>query len=172
MKRVFGILLSVSLLLGLLMTTAAPVSAAKPGNNAGAVTVGWNLSGAVMPVPPYGLSDLPGSDVASKLIVNQPNGATVVTITGVMGKLTPNTIYTVFISRGYNSGATGWSGFFTNTIPDFTFTTDASGAGSWHVNMTNADFPGVAPSSRLSVWINNDDGATILISNNFIVQEG
>jgi len=54
-----------------------------------------------MPVPPYDLFDIPGSDTASKLIVNQPNGNTEVTITGVMNGLTPNTTYTVYLSKGY-----------------------------------------------------------------------
>jgi hypothetical protein len=228
---------------------------------AAAQKVNWNLSAAVMPVPPYGSLDIPGSDTTSKLIVNQPNGNTEVAITGVMNGLTPNTEYTVFISNGYQkyvpasiaanwvasfsfdgvnvvsaydidltsgtatypagspgpypytssgivysfigntfnltstydpvadpaaagcvthmsgtiapngsisgtwddnypnaagsrsgfwtapvgtavqaSGSTGWTGFF-NTQQAFTFTTDAYGAGSWHVNLKDADLP-------------------------------
>ena len=91
---------------------AAPALAGKPADNdAGAVKVAWHLSADVMPVPPYGSVDIPGSDVASKLIVNQPNGKTQVAMTGVMNGLNPNTEYTVFISNGYtpyvNSDVTG-----------------------------------------------------------------
>jgi hypothetical protein len=79
-------------------------------NNAGAMEVGWNLSGDIMPVPPYGLHDIPGSDTASKLIVNQPNGNTEATVTGVMNGLDPNTTYTVYLSKTYTPYVfTGWS---------------------------------------------------------------
>ena len=71
------------------------------GNLAGAEKVNWNLSGAVMPSPPYGLSDDLDSDTASKLIVNQPNGALEVTITGEMNSLAPNTTYTVYLEEEY-----------------------------------------------------------------------
>jgi len=84
---------------------------AKPAwNLAGAQEVTWNLSGAVMPVPPYGLHDITGSGIASKLIVNQPNGNTEVTITGAMNGLNPNTTYTVYLSKGYIPYVfTGWN---------------------------------------------------------------
>ncbi len=234
-----------------------------------------------MPVPPYGLQDIPGSDTASKLIVNQPNGNTVVTITGAMNGLNPNTTYRVYLANGYekyvytgwdvsgnwvinvkyrgvdypetliltqdgtvitgvslntipptdgsaftiidgyvdgttvdimadhdasplvvhmqgtiaadgsmsgdwadvapgtrtgtwastsgnavdHTGDTGYPGLFTDTVPMFTFTTDDLGAGSWHVNLRDNDFP--EPGTyTLSVWINN---ATILVSDNFEV---
>lgn len=79
-----------------------PAGAVKPIDNlAAAQKVPWHLSGAVMPVPPYGSFDIPGSDIASKLIVNQPNGNTEVTITGVMNGLNPNTVYTVYLSKAY-----------------------------------------------------------------------
>jgi hypothetical protein len=96
-----------------LFAAVGTAMAAKPeGNLAGAVrTYAWHLSGEVMPVPPYGSSrDIPGSDTASKLIVNQPNGNTEVTITGVMNGLTPNTTYTVYLSKGYTPYVdTGWN---------------------------------------------------------------
>jgi len=270
-----------------LFAAVGTAMAAKPaGNLAGAVqTYAWHLSGAVMPVPPYGSGDIPGSDTASKLIVNQPNGNTEVTITGVMNGLTPNTSYTVYLSKGYTpyvdtgwnignvseiaislsgvdylhitnltqsgtaitggtivypgyakqitsgsvigdhveiwavytSGGSGtlhltgtiandgsitgtwtdtwpdehgpvlrtgdwrntigaavkthtgdiyWPGPFTSTVQPFTFTTDAYGSGSWHVNLTDANFP-VPGTYKLSVWINL--GGTILISDNFQV---
>lgn len=265
-----------------LLALTGMASAAKPaGNLAGTQKVAWNLSGAVMPVPPYGSLDIPGSDTASKLIVNQPNGITEVTMTGVMNGLNPNTTYTVYLSKGYtpyvytgwnvvgtwvlrfnlggnydhdiiinvqsdgtfsgtggypasgppysitetitgtinvmtgavtlhsvynngywydatgtiasdgtmsgtwgntgqgyghlwhsisgnavktHTGNTGWSGLFTSTVQPFTFTTDAYGAGSWHVNLRDENFP--APGTHnLSVWINRA-GRTMLISDN------
>ncbi|MFH1401780.1 MAG: hypothetical protein ABIG40_02355 [Parcubacteria group bacterium] len=262
---------------------AVPISAAKPAN-AGAQTYSWYLSGDVMPVPPYGSRDIPGSDTASKLIVNQPNGNTVVTMTGVMKGLNSNTTYTVYLSKGYTSytptsirtetwvwnvlgtyfhdvtitqqnpdgtfsgtagypsddapwdqpnettetitgqivgntfymttvyhgpynpgytvtavgtiqsdgsiigttpwswsapegtvtlaaGSTGWPGLFTSTVQPFTFVTDEYGAGSWHVNLTDADLPGSESSYKLSVWI-NEAGATMLISDTFEVTKG
>jgi len=279
MKKVITIVL----VLALALAIAFPVQAAKPSANlAAALKIDWYLSAAVAKVPPYGSLDIPGSDIASKLIVNQPNGNTEVTITGAMNGLHPNTQYTVYLSNdysrdiprwslegnwtlsfmfsgspyvhnmtvtlqqlnGYFSGtgyfvpdptytwnvtgtvdgsnvsfhvlytgtgagyyvdATGtidsagqmsgdwsnasqsgtwsstagmatkltmvtggWSGLFTSTVPPFTFTTDASGAGSWHVNLKDADFLGISGTYPLSVWI-NEAGGTILISNNFDV---
>jgi hypothetical protein len=284
MKKLLSIAIVLTIVLSLVISFVAPVSAAKPvGNTAGAVKYGWHLSGAVMPVPPYGSIDIPGSDTASKLIVNQPMGTTQVAITGVMNGLNPNTTYTVYLSKGYtpyvftgwnvagtytvnveylgnnypetliltqsgntingvsldtvppgsffgifdgtvtgnqvtihsNNGAlytdlvgtiasdgsisgnwsdvtgqlsfrtgtwastsgaavknytgdTGWPGLFASTIQPFTFVTDAYGAGSWHVNVKDADLvaSGSAP-YKLSVWINV--GGTILISDNFLV---
>ena len=285
MKKLIILLGTLTLVLSMLMVTSLPVLAAKPANNqAGAQKIAWNLSGAVMPVPPYGLYgtiDIPGSDTASKLIVNQPNGKTMVTITGAMNGLHSNTVYTVYLSNGYTkytpytpinvvgsykwlvlgtyshdlvittenpdgtfsgtggypaggpyqtteiitgqvtgnqitftttylgpygmgytatasgtiaadgsmsgtspwewhttsgaaklaSGSTGWPNLFTSTVPAFTFTTDASGAGSWHINLTAANFPAGDPAGtpyKLSVWINEAD-ATMLISDTFSV---
>jgi len=263
-----------------LLTLAGTAFAAKPTSNlAGAQKYSWHLSGDVMPVPPYGSLDIPGSDTASKLIVNQPNGKVQATITGVMNGLNPNTEYTVYLSNGYTpyvstnvvgtykwlvlgtyehdlvittqnpdgtfsgtggyptghnpynlpgettetitgqfvgdqisftttyaglynpgysvtvsgtiapdgtmsgtspwewhttaghatlaSGSTGWSGLFTSTVQPFTFTTDGTGSGSWHVNLRAGDFSGSGQKS-LSVWINGA-GATILVSDNFQV---
>jgi len=246
---------------------------------AGAQKYSWHLSGAVMPVPPYGLSDIPGSATASKLIVNQPNGNVKVTITGAMGGLTPDTTYTVYLSSGYTpytqitpisvvgtwkwlvlstyehdmvitnenpdgtfvgyggylagcvatppciytetitgqvtgsditftttydgttysftatgtialdgtmsgtsdlewhttagaailgSGSTSWPGLFTSTVQPFTFTTDGSGSGSWHINLRAADLGGAGSHTLSSVWINGG-GATVLISDPFTV---
>ena len=288
-------LIVLTLILGLVLTgctllsnvgqvPATSQTKVKPaGNLAVAEKVPWNLSGDVMPVPPYGSRDIIGSDTVSKLIVNQPNGAVEVTITGVMNGLTPGTIYTVYLSNGYtpyvftgwnvvgnwvlrlhyggstfihdlvinvqsdgtftgtggypagsgppysypyneivtgtinimtgaimihsdyengyyfdatgtiapngtmsgnwtgkgqptytwesisgqatnHTGDTYWTGQFGNTVP-FTFTTDDSGSGSWHMNLRDSDFPGPG-TYTLSVWINN---GTILISNNFQV---
>jgi hypothetical protein len=287
-------LLFIGILIAFLLI-ALPAMAAKPaGNLASAKTYAWHLSGAVMPVPPqgpYGTLDIPGSDIASKLIVNQPNGNTEVAITGVMNGLKSSTPYTVYLSNGYipyvdtgwsitgnwvmqsletynhdctlvqsstaftgtcnypaypiggpyvytekitgtinpmtgeisswhgvyytpgdptpigytydatgtiqsdgkfigwvtdgtNSGSwnsisgaaqkthtgdTGWTQLFTNTVPPFTFMTDAYGSGSWHVNLRDADLTGTGPFT-ISVWIN--DGGTLLISDNFVVVKG
>lgn len=257
------------------------------GNLAGAEKVAWNLSGDVMPVSPYGpygTMDIPGSDTASKLIVNQPNGAVEVAITGVMNGLTPTTTYTVYLSNRYTkytpinimgtytwlvlgtylhdmiidtqnpdgtfsgtggypagsspynqlgqtaetitgkvegnqiditfttkylgpsfipysatvsgtiagsgsmsgnipwewhttaghvtvaSGSTGWPGLFTATVPEFTFTTDDSGSGSWHINLRDSDFPLLGANFTLSVWINETvPNKTVLISDTFQV---
>jgi len=100
MKKLLSVL-SVLVLL-VVIGGASLAQAAKPTDNlAGAQKVAWNLSGDVMPAPPYGSRDIPGSDIASKLIVNQPNGNTAVAITGAMNGLNPNTTYTVFLSKGY-----------------------------------------------------------------------
>lgn len=283
-------LIVLALILGLVLTGCSvlsnvgqvPVTSqtkVKPtGNTAGAVEVPWNLSGAVMPVPPWGLSDIAGSDTASKLIINQPNGNVEVAVTGVMRGLDPNTVYTVYPANAWSSekwNITGYwelrfmyggaydhymtvtvqdmftgefsgtghnsstwdilgtskvvgdtiyldlkytSGTYTvnavgtinaegeiingnwssssnqsgtwsstlgyaikETVVDgwpylfpgqekFTFTTDENGAGSWHFNLKNDDFPPVPDTYDLSVWINdNSIPATILISDNFEV---
>ncbi len=87
----------------------ASFAAGKPAtNNAGSQTVAWNLSGAVMPVPPYGSQDIPGSDSASKLLVNQPNGSVMVGLTGVMNGLKPDTTYTVYVSKTYTPYSAYW----------------------------------------------------------------
>jgi hypothetical protein len=71
---------------------------------------GWHLSGSVMPVPPYGASDIPGSDTASKLIVQNPGANTIITIIGSMKGLRPDTTYSVFLSNGYSPHTvTGWN---------------------------------------------------------------
>lgn len=103
--------------IAIIATMFAPVAltssayAAKPSDNhAGAVKYEWHLSGDVMPVPPYGSLDIPGSDTASKLIVNQPNGKVLANMTGVMKGLLPNTEYTVYLSNVYTPYVfTGWN---------------------------------------------------------------
>ena len=114
MKKYYFLII-VALILGLALTgctflsnigqaPAIDQTKVKPtGNLAGAEEVDWNLSGAVMPVPPWGLSDILGSDIASKLIVNQPNGNVEVAITGVMKGLDPNTEYTVCPSYAWST---------------------------------------------------------------------
>ena len=84
---------------------AIPVHAIKPR----AEFVPWNLSADVMLVPPYGSMDIPGSDTASKLILNQPNGEVEVVLTGAMNGLNPNMVYTVYLSRGYTLTFERWS---------------------------------------------------------------
>ena len=62
MRKLFtGSIIAIDLLL-----IAAPAFAVKP--ESAAQFIDWNLSGDVMPVPPWGLADIPGSDTASKLI--------------------------------------------------------------------------------------------------------
>jgi hypothetical protein len=142
MKRI--VLVSV-LAVAVLVLMTSPALATKPNSNpvkpkqanvnqsaalkqkpkqAGAEKVPWNLSGAVMPVPPfgpYGTGDIPGSDAASKLIVNRPNGNTWLTLTGIMRGLAPRTTYTVYISNGYTPYVyTGWNVSGSYTI-DLTF---------------------------------------------------
>jgi len=164
-KKLAALLLVVA---ALLFVFAAPVQAVRPDENlAGAEEVVWNLSGDVMP-PPYGDHNIPGSDTASKLIVNQPNGNTEVTITGVMNGLNPDSEYIVYLSKPWEPGDTWWNGLFTDTVQPFNFTTDAYGAGSWHINLVDSDFPGPG-TYALSVWINTWDDWTLLISDNFQV---
>lgn len=97
---------------------AMPVLAVKPTDNlAAAKHVEWNLSGDVMPVPPYGSADIEGSDELSKLIVNQPNGRTETAMSGIMKGLNPDTQYTVYLSRGYTPYVeNGWNVTGTYTV--------------------------------------------------------
>lgn len=67
-----------------------------------------------------------------------------------------------------HTGSTGWPGLFTSTVQPFTFTTNAHGSGSWHINLKDSNFPEVSGPYTLSVWI-NAAGATILISDTFTV---
>ena len=294
MKKLFYLIVLI-LILGLALTgctllsnvgqvPATSQTKVKPEGLGGAQTYAWHLSGDVMPVPPWGLIDIPGSDTASKLIVNQPNGNVEVAVTGVMNGLDSNTEYTVYPSNAWSTsekwnivgdwslrfmlgtgiydhdmivtfqnmytgkfsgtgwsttqstpktwdiqgtsevvGSTitldliyttagagytvhavgtigdtgeiiggtwsssasqngtwssysgmailetvgnGWPGLF-NNLETFTFMTDEFGAGSWHFNLKNDDFPG-SGTYDLSVWINKG-GSTILISENFEV---
>ncbi|MEN8251628.1 MAG: hypothetical protein ABFS32_22085 [Bacteroidota bacterium] len=95
-------LLKILFIIILLFTVTMPVLAVKP-TGTGPDIIDWNLSGDVMPVPPWGLSDIPGSNTASKLIVNQPNGNVEVAVTGVMQGLEPYTTYTVFPSNAWSA---------------------------------------------------------------------
>ena len=106
MKKIFSIILGISLVFGLSLLTFfnSTVEAAKPASNlAGSEKVEWNLSADVMPSPPYGRYDIPGSEIKSKLLVNQPNGNTEVSLTGVMKDLSPNSTYKVYLSKKYTS---------------------------------------------------------------------
>lgn len=105
-KTILSVITAVSLL-----AATGTVFAAKPADNkAGAQKYAWHLSGDVMPVPPYGLSDISGSDTASKMIVNQPNGKVQAMVTGDMNGLNPNTAYTVYLSNPYSPYvATDWN---------------------------------------------------------------
>ncbi len=134
-KLLFG-LLSIALLAILV----CPLVAAKPStNSAGAVNVTWNLSGAVMPVPPYGTGDIPGSDTASKLIVNQPNGAVEATLTGVMKGLNPNTVYTVYLAKSYQPYVyTGWS-----ITGDWVFLVQGGYTHKYSITQTGNTFTGI-----------------------------
>lgn len=106
---ILGLVLSGCLLSNVGQVPATSQTKVKP-EGLGAQTYAWYLSADVMPVPPYGSRDIPGSDSASKLIVNQPNGAVEVTITGVMNGLNPTTEYTVFLSKSYVPYVfTGWN---------------------------------------------------------------
>jgi len=164
MKKAIIFMLVVALII---LVTPGIVYGVKPaGNEAGALKVAWNLSADVMPVPPYGTLDKLGSDTASKLIVNQPNGNTEVTITGAMNGLYPNKTYTVILSKEYILNTT-FPGDFIDKAQRFTFTTDEYGEGSWHINLRDDYFKG-PDSYTLSVWINYS-GLTILISDNFTV---
>jgi hypothetical protein len=102
------VLISSLVLTGCLLSNVGQVPATsqtkvKPEGLGGAQTYAWHLSGALMPSPPWGLSDISGSDTASKLIVNQPNGNVEVAVTGVMNGLHPNTVYTVYPSNEWST---------------------------------------------------------------------
>lgn len=110
-RKVFAAFTTALLLTSVFAVVAvSPVMAVKPpGNLASAEKVPWNLSAEVMKVPLYGSRDIPGSDDASKLIVNQPNGDVEAAITGAMNGLHPGTVYTVYLSRGYVKTYHRWS---------------------------------------------------------------
>lgn len=130
-------------------------------------SVEWHLSGAVMPVPPYGSRDIPNSDSASKLIVHQLEGEVNVKIICDMRGLRPKSRYRLaIINPTLNST---WPGRFSDTIPSISFVTDSEGCDTSEFNLRSNDFsiPGV---HTLSVWLNQlDPNFTILISDNFEV---
>lgn len=112
----------------------------KPLEKPGVEEYGWNLSGDIMAVPPYGLHDISGSDTASKLLVNQPNGVVEVSVTGVMSGLEPYTEYTVYISNGYTLNHERW-----NLVGEWAHTayTDSGGGPYNHVwEITSQDYYG------------------------------
>ena len=113
MKKYYFLII-VTLILGLVLTGCSLLSnisqvpatfqtKVKPEGLGGAQTYAWNLSGAVMPAPIWGMHDITGSDTASKLIVNQPNGNVEVAVTGVMNDLNPNTVYTVYPANAWST---------------------------------------------------------------------
>jgi hypothetical protein len=107
MKKITALLILAAMVVAVFAIPSAAL-AVKPAT--AAQFIPWRLSAAVMPVPPYGSVDIPGSDTASKLIVTQPSGTTQVAITGVMGGLAPLATYTVYLSNGYTPYVvTGWS---------------------------------------------------------------
>jgi len=162
------LVLTVSVLVSAVIIPSIAFAVKPTGNLAGAQKFDWYLSGDVMSVPPYGSRDMLGSDTASKLIVNQPNGNTEVTITGAMNGLKANTVHTVCPSEEWTNFG-GYPGRFENdAIKRFTFMTDEYGAGSWHINLRDANFPSGTGTYTLSIWI-NEAGLTILISDNFEV---
>ena len=276
-----------SIILTLSLFVLAGYAQACTGNFGGAEKYAWHLSGAVMPVPPYGSLDIPGSDTASKLIVNCPIGKIGAIITGIMSGLHPKTTYTVYLSNPYTpyvftgwnvagnwkinfeyqgsyyehdmslsqsgssltgsggypvggpyqypwvitsgsitgvqvhltmdytagvptctmtmdgtiniadgtlingtwsdncwgqdrsgtwtstsgqaiktyTGDTGWPGLFNPAILPFTFTTNAKGSGTWHLNLKNDDITG----PKFSIWV-NENGGTMLISDNVTME--
>ncbi len=158
MKKAIMFILIVALIL---VAVPSAMFAAKPAG-AGAQKVEWNLSGAVMPSPTWGLSDLSGSDTASKLIVNQPNGNTVVTITGAMNGLDPNTEYTVYLSNAWSTSEK-W-----NVTGEWNLTFMFSGSPYNHdmtvnfQNMHTGIFSGTGHSNKdSSIW---DIQATSIVS--------
>lgn len=281
MKKIIVLFSAFSLML---VFPASITLAKKPaGNLAGNTRLDWHLSADLMPVPPYGSGDIEGSDTASKLNFNQPNGDVEAALTGIMKGLEPETVYTVFLSNAYApyeekgwdisgdwvirsilggnydhdytiameedgsftgmggypaggpysiteeikgavnretgeivfyseydngywyeaegviagdgsisgawgndsqgyghdwssisgeakevyAGNTGWPGYFTKTVPSFTFMTDEYGEGSWHLNLRDENFPETGE-YEMSLWI-NAGGKTILISDIFAV---
>ena len=150
---------------------AIPVGSQKSySRSPDAENVEWHVSGDVGHVPPYGTGDLPGSDTSSKLIVKQNDGNNEVALIGAMIGLTPDTVYSVLLSKGYSATPIYWPGLFTITIPIFYFTTNEHGSGKWNIRLHETDFR-EAGFHTLSVWINSSS-RTILISNPFRVLVG
>ena len=130
--------------------------------------VKWNLTGIVMPDPPYGLGDIPDSDSLSELIVHQLEREGEVKIICDMKGLRPNARYRLFIANAYTPYST-WPGRFSDTIPPLSFWTNNEGSGTREFNLHTLDFPTSGVHS-LSVWLNElDSNRTCLISNNFEV---
>ena len=131
-------LLVVLLVFTLILSVASPVFAKKPENlpeqanekakanyqrmltkheekhlaiekDSGVDKYNFYLSGDVMPTPPFGLADIEGSDIDSKLLVNQPNGDYLANLTGIMKGLSADTEYTVYLSNGYLETSEIWN---------------------------------------------------------------
>lgn len=158
MKKKVLITLLVFVLLALLVT---PAFANKPG----AGKYRYYQTGDVLPVPPYGSIDIPGS--SGKLNVNQPKGDVELVLNTRFKGLKPNYLYRVYLMNLTCPGAPGWSyshrGCWTQVG---SFTTDLDGHGSFHKKYRNGDLsPGTY---NLSVWVNDGSaGRTILVSDNF-----
>ena len=120
--------------------------------------VDWHVTADIMPAPPYGTVDIPGSDTASKLTVTQPDGPTVLVLEGKMGGLNPFTTYQVMIANAYQpkgSPGEGWPGQLVLSV--IYFVTDKHGKATWQWELTDSDFPSwlARPSVvPISVWIN------------------
>ena len=128
--------------------------------------VKWNLSGAVMPQPKYGLRDISGSEKVSVLTVVQTEKQ--IQITGEMSNLSRDTLYAVLLAKGYTPN-TAYPGLFTDKIGNFTFMSTLGGSYRWTFIIFNTDFPGPG-TYTLSIWINDTvTNTTILISDNFDV---
>ncbi len=151
-------------LLSLFAITALLAGSITLGTNAFAddsIEVDWNLSAAVMPAPPYGTLDIPDSDTESELEVESSESG-LVTLEGEMEELTPNTSYTVYVSKAYVP-LTSWSGFYPG-VGAFIFVTDSDGEAEWEVQVNPVSgFP------EMSVWINVSGIGTLLISDNFTI---
>lgn len=130
----------------------------------------WHLSGDVMRVPPYGSMDIPSSDSASKLTVQQLQDEGNVKIRCDMKGLRPLTRYRLAISKWYSRGSDRYPGIFSNTLSPLSFVTAEDGCALKEINLQPKDFPNPGIHT-LSMWLNNEEPMrTILISDNFEVR--
>jgi len=133
-------------------------------------TVEWNLSGEVMPVPPYGSEDISGSESSSKLTIKQLDETNKVVLIGEMNGLLPEDNFRVFLHEPYVPHTHMPSRFQDNNKSPITIVTDKNGSRRWEIHLDIDDFPQRGVHS-LSVWINKlNPNRTILISNNFEVE--
>jgi hypothetical protein len=174
MKKEIGIAFTI---FALFMLSIVPALAIKPENNtAGAQEYMWYLSADLMKVPPYGSGDIPGSDTASKLIVNQPNGAVELALTGVMKGLNPNSLYQVYIGKGYTLNYhrysllgdwshEGWigaapqtpgTGYQHNWVVTSETDTTFSGTGAYHTGSPTWTFTGTKSGNGKTITMNID----------------
>jgi hypothetical protein len=140
------------------------------------VKVDWHVTADIMPAPPYGFYDIPGSDTASSLTVTQLFGSTAVVLEGKMEGLYPLTSYQVMIANAYQpkgSSGEGWPGQLVESV--IYFMTDKHGEATWKWELANSDFPSwlARPYTHsVSVWINlpPEEGQwSVLGSDNFAV---